>query len=244
MNKLFKSTGIIIRKINLKEADRIVTILTDDYGKIDCIAKGARRLKSKFCGRLELFSKVNLTCFQGWDLVILNEVELLQGFVDTKDINKHSILFYIAELTNKLIQSNQQIEGVYQLLEDTIEHIENSDKSNVILHSYLIKLLTLTGFLSPWDKCAKCNNKLNISNPVYLNAVDANVACGDCRISTDKVIDISLLKWINFMQNYPLSDALKVKVEKGDHKTVWRWLQSILNELFSGPIKSEEFLMC
>ncbi len=242
MNKHFKTTGVIIRKINLNEADRIISILTKDYGKIDCIAKGARRLKSKFCGRLELFYHVKLTCFQGKELAILNEIDIVDCPVETKNINKHRTLFYITELTNKLIQAGQQIEGVYPLLLDTLNYINNSDKEDVILHSYLIKLLTLTGFLAPWNKCAKCNKSLDVSNPIYISNINANAACHNCVTSVDKLIDTSLLKWINYMQNYPLSDAIKVKVEDSDYQTVWRWLQDILGNLFNYPIKSEEFL--
>ena len=242
MNKNFKTTGIIIRKINLNEADRIISVLTKDYGKIDCIAKGARKLKSKFCGRLELFYHVKLTCFQGRELAILNEADIIDCPVETKDINKHKILFYISELTNKLIQSGQQIEGAYPLLLDTLKHIDNSNKTAVLLHSYLIKLLTLTGFLSPWNKCAKCNESLDINKPIYLSSVNANTACHSCATSTDKLIDTSLLKWINYMQNYPLSDAIKVKVEENDYQNVWQWLQNILGGLFDKPLRSEEFL--
>ena len=241
ISKHFKTTGIIIRKINLNDADRIITVLTDDYGKIDCIAKGARRIKSKFCGRLELFNHINLTCFQGRDLAILNEAYLLEGFLETKNFDKHKILFFIAELTNKLIQTNQQIEGIYPLLKDVLNHIDSSKKPDTVLHSYLIKLLTLTGFLPPWNKCAICNDKLNVKNTIYLNSVDANVVCGGCKTHADSIIDISLLKWINFMQNYPISDALKVQIKNEDRK-VWQWLQNILNNLISGPMATEKFL--
>lgn len=243
MNKHFKNAGIIIRKIDLNDADRIVTVLTCDHGKIDCIAKGARRLKSKFCGRLELFSHINLTYFQGRDLAMLNEVDLIQGFLDTKDINKHKVLFFIAEMTNKLIQQGQRAEGIYELLTDTLKYIEQSYKSDVILHGYLIKLLTLTGFLSPWDKCAKCNDKLNIDHPVYLTFEDLNAVCAECKNGSDRIIDKPLLKWINFLQNYPISETLKISVSKEYNQAVWQWIQKIVGNLFNTAIKSEKFMM-
>lgn len=242
MKRHFKSNGIIIRKTDFNEADRIVTILTDDCGKIDCIAKGARRLKSKFCGRLELFYNINLTCFQGRNLANLNEAHLLSAFPEEKDVNKHRILFYIAELTNKLIQSDQQIDGAYPLLLDTLQNLKNSDKLEIILHAYLIKLLTLTGFLSPWNKCGICSHPLNLENLICLSATDAHVVCQDCSSPADSPLSVPLIKWVNFMQNYPLSDVLKVKVNEKDHQSVWIWLQGILENLLSSPIKSEKFL--
>jgi DNA repair protein RecO (recombination protein O) len=243
MKRNFKTKGIIIRKVDFNEADRIVTVLTDDLGKIDCIAKGARRLKSKFCGRLELFFNVDLICFQGRDLATLNEAHLINGFMEGKDINKHRILFYIAELTNRLIQSGQHIEEAYPLLQKTLSYLEYTDKYEILLHGYLVKLLTITGFLPPWNKCATCNEPLSLDKPVCLSALDANVVCDSCACSADRIIDVPLIKWVNFMQNYPLSDALKVKVKENDHQSVWQWLNGILGNLLSSPIKSEEFLV-
>ena len=58
----------------------------------------------------------------------------------------------------------------------------------------------------------------------------------------DSQLSVPLVKWVNFMQNYPLSDALKVKVDEKDHQSVWQWLQGVLGNLLSSPIKSEAFL--
>jgi len=242
MSKHFQTKGIVLRKINLNEADRIVTVLSDEFGKIDCIGKGARRLKSKFCGRLELFSHVQLTCFQGRELASINEIHLLSAFPEVKDVNKHRVLFYIAELTHRFTQSGQHTEGAYPLLRETLIHLEKCEKIDVILHTYLVKLLTLNGFLSPWNQCATCNHSLDIERPIFLSSTDANVVCEHCAHPADKTVTAPLIKWVNFMQHYPLSDTLKVNVDKKDHESVWRWLQGILENLLSSPIKSEAFL--
>jgi DNA repair protein RecO (recombination protein O) len=242
LNKHFQTKGIIIRKVDLNEADRIVTVLTEDNGKIDCIAKGARRIKSRFCGRLDLFNHVRLTCFRGRDLAIINEVHLLDYFTDTKETTKHSVLFYLSELTSRLIQSGQHIEGVYHLLLDTLSHISSSCKTKNLFHSYLIKLLTLTGFLPVWNKCVACSTVFDLANPVYLSYMDSNPVCHKCHTSADRIIEAPLIKWINFMQIYPLSDTIKVSVAEPDHNSVWLMLQNILGNILNNPLKSEESL--
>ncbi|MCK5604166.1 DNA repair protein RecO [Candidatus Pacearchaeota archaeon] len=241
MNKHFSTTGIVIRKVDFGEADRIVTVLTEDMGKIDCIAKGARRLKSRFCGRLELFSEIQITCYQGQSLACLNEAHLIDGFPDVKETDRHRVLFYIAELTHRLIQDQQQIEGVYPLLHETINHLKEENKTDVILHTYLVKLLTLSGFLSPWNQCATCNETLNIEHPIHLGD-DANVICQSCSNAAHRRIEAPLIKWVNFMQHYPLPNTLKVQVNEKDHQSVWLWLQGVLGNLLSTPMKSESFL--
>lgn len=242
MKKHFKTEGVVIRKTDFNEADRIVTVLTDEFGKIDCVAKGARRIKSKFCGRLELFSRVQIACFQGRDLACLNEAHLVSAFADEKDIHKHRILFYIAEITHRLLSYNQPTEGVFSLLTETLCHLENGYKVETLLHAYLIKLLTLTGFLSPWNRCATCSRPLHIDQPILLSTVDANVVCVDCSLPSDTRLQIPFVKWVHFMQNHPLSEALKVQVNKKDHQSVWLWLQGIVENLLNSPVRSERFL--
>lgn len=246
MNRHLKTTGIVLRKVDFGEADRIVTLLTPDYGKIDCVAKGARRLKSKFCGRLELFYEVAITAFEGKSLARLNEVQVLKGFEMKQDMETHQVLFYLSEITHKLIQADQRVEGVYELLTETLGAVSSElsalSKNEVILHSYLTKLLTLTGFLSPWNQCATCNDKLAVEKPVWLSLTDHNVLCGDCKKTGDRMIEVPLLKWINFMQHSPLSDSLKVSVADQEHQATWNWLSSVLNTIFAKPLKSEVFL--
>lgn len=242
MNKHFQTTGIIIRKFDFNEADRIISVLTDDRGKIDCIAKGARRLTSKFCGRLELFSHIQINCFQGRDLSVLNEVHLLSGLAETKDTKKHRALFYIAELTNRLIQQNQQIDGMYPLLIEMLNSYGPTEKTDALLYSYIIKILTLTGFLPQWNKCSSCGNPLELEYPVMSSFDHSNPICHCCATASDKKIDIGLIKWINYMQKNPLSDTIRVKADEAQHESVWQWLKTILTDILQKPINAQEFL--
>ncbi|MBN2096510.1 DNA repair protein RecO [Candidatus Peregrinibacteria bacterium] len=242
MKKQIKTTGIVIRKCDFGEADRIVTVLTDDYGKIDLLAKGARRLKSKFCGRLELFNEIDLSGSAGRELHYLDEADLIKAYPEEKNVGRHRILFYLAELTNRLIPSGQQAEGAYPLLQETLYHLQKTDRLETILHAYLIKLLTFTGFLSPWNKCGICDASLNLDDPICLHATDGHLLCPDCQSPADRPLSVPLIKWVNFMQQYPLPDTLRVSVKEEDSQSVWIWLQSILENLLSSPLKSEAFL--
>ncbi len=242
MKKQIKTTGIIIRKCDFGEADRIVTALTDEYGKIDLLAKGARRLKSKFCGRLELFSEIEFTGFCGRGLYYLNEAELVRAYPDEKEVGRHRVLFCLAEITNRLVPSEQEAEGLYSLLREALNHLPATHRVETVLHAYLIKLLTLAGFLSPWNKCGICNAPLNLEDPIRLHPADGHLLCPDCQSPADRLLSVPLIKWVNFMQQYPLPDALKVSVRTADQQTVWLWLQGVLENLLSSPLKSGEFL--
>ena len=78
---IFESEGLVLRSYRLAEADRIVVVFTRDHGMIRGVAKGARRLKSRFGSTLELFSTVNVAFFQKEEreLVNIQQVDLLRG---------------------------------------------------------------------------------------------------------------------------------------------------------------------
>ncbi len=244
MDKHFKTEGIVIRRVNFDEADQILTVLTRDYGKINCIAKGCRRIKSRFCGRVELAYQVELSCFQGRNLDHLDEVDILDARqLFDLDLKTKSILFYITEITNKLIQDGQHIEGAYTLLLYTLDHLNHDQhKNEVILYAYLIKLLTMLGFMAPWDKCSRSNVKLDLNEPLYLSVRDASVVRSGYATGADTRLTSPLIKWINFMQKESFAAIIKVAPSKGEQAQVWQIIQSVLQNILNYPLKSEEFM--
>ncbi|MBN2087510.1 DNA repair protein RecO [Candidatus Peregrinibacteria bacterium] len=244
MNKNIKTEGIILRRINLNDADQIVTVLTKDMGKIACMAKGSRRTKSKFCGRLEMFYQVKVAAFQGRNLGYLDEAEpIIHRKFHDACLRSKSILFYIAELTNRLIQDEQQIDGVYELMLNALDQIEkNNEKSDLVLYAYTIKLLGMLGFMAPWDRCARSNVSLNLSEPLFLSLHDGSVIRSGYNTSIDPRLTPPLIKWVNYMQKANFSDIVNVAPNKGEKVQVWFLIKTMLENILSSPIKSEEFL--
>ena len=70
---LYQDEGVVLRTVKLGEADRIVTLLTRDHGKIRAVAKGVRRTKSRFGGRLEPFMRVSLLIAEGRSLDVISQ---------------------------------------------------------------------------------------------------------------------------------------------------------------------------
>ncbi|MFH0820618.1 MAG: DNA repair protein RecO [Candidatus Peregrinibacteria bacterium] len=152
-SKLFKTEGVVIRRMDLGEADQIVTLLTPELGKIHCIAKGCRKLTSKFCGRVELYYRLHVTGYWGRDFGYLKEVEVLDDttFFDLS-LARHHALATVAEVTHKLIQDEQNVEGVYPLLCEVSRSLKTGNRLQTELEMFLQKLLSLLGFTLPTEK--------------------------------------------------------------------------------------------
>ena len=142
-----------------------------------------------------------------------------------------------------MVQDGQQIHGVYELLIETLDHLNhNQEKNEVILYAYLIKFLTLLGFMSPWDHCARSGEKLNLMEPLYLSMEHGSVIRSGYNGSLDPRLTPPLIKWVNYMQQSPFADIVKVRPNKGERIQVWTVIQTIFQNILNAPVKAELFL--
>ena len=84
---LFKTRAIVIKSINLSESDRIITFMTENQGKVKCVAKGARKIKNRFWGALEPMSLIHLIYFgkEHQNLFRLNHSDIIESFQTIRD---------------------------------------------------------------------------------------------------------------------------------------------------------------
>jgi len=238
------TSGIILRRFNYSDADQILTLLTPDLGKVDILAKGCRRIKSRFCGRVEFFYEVEFSAYSGRSFYYLDDIDLKnhRNILDLPPESKN-LLFYLAEVTHKLIQSDQQVDGIYDLLSETIYTIsQHPDKQILAFHAYLIKTLTLLGFLGSWNKCAHSDKKLDLTKNFYHSISDGNLIADTLATPDDIHLRTPLIKWVNYMQQYPLSDVVKVSIDTNEEQATWGIIDRTIKNILNKPLNSEAFL--
>jgi len=144
----YKTEGIILKRINYGEADRILTIYTKHYGKIKAIAKGVRKITSRKGGNLELFNHCVLFLAEGKNLDILTEAQVINSFSRlSKDLEKTAAAFYLVELVDQLTPERQANRQVFDLLVQTLNQLSECQTDKLIAN-FEIKLLRLLGFWS------------------------------------------------------------------------------------------------
>src|SRR3990172_3382738 len=114
---LYKTKGIILRTHKLGEADRIVSILTNSYGKVNAVAKGVRKTKSKFGSRLEPFTHVDLVLYKGRNLDIVTQAEIIDSFSEIRDsFERITYGSAMLDLVNKVAVEGERDIALYNLL--------------------------------------------------------------------------------------------------------------------------------
>lgn len=139
--------GIILKRHNFGEADRVITVLTDRFGKISIAARGVRRITSRRAGNVELLNRVNLQLFKGKGYTLI-EAQSLETFETLKsNLTLSTIAFHLIELTDKLLLEDQPTKKAYSLLLTALRFLENSPRQ-IFVRAFEIKMLSLAGFWS------------------------------------------------------------------------------------------------
>lgn len=146
--KTQKTTCIILGNKSFGESHKLIYLYSKEFGKIKVIAKGARKITSRFTGHLETLNICTAELYFGPKNIILTEITTIKNSKRIRgNLEKCTSALKIAEISNKLIYENQSFEDLSGLIEETIDYINKSKKSSLIALSYIIKLLDKIGLI-------------------------------------------------------------------------------------------------
>ncbi len=114
---LYREHGIVLRTYKLGEADRIVVLMTQSHGKVRAVAKGVRKTKSRFGGRLEPTSHVSLLLYEGRELDIISQAESVDHFrAIREDLDRLAAAVNMLEVVDQVAQERESSPRLYQML--------------------------------------------------------------------------------------------------------------------------------
>jgi len=175
---LYRDEGVVLRTMRLGEADRIVTMVTKGHGKVRAVAKGIRRTKSKFGGRLEPLSHVSLLCWQGRELDIVNQAEVTDTFRAVReDLARVAKAYTLLEVVDQLAQERHASPRLYDMLVGALRALE-ADDAPLLVPAFCLKVLALEGTAPVLDQCASCGA---LDDLVAFDLVEGGALCRTCR---------------------------------------------------------------
>ncbi|MBI4099768.1 DNA repair protein RecO [Candidatus Microgenomates bacterium] len=140
----FKTSGLVLRRGNFGEADKIITIFTPNLGKIKAVARGVRRLKSRRAPHLELFNLVELVLHHGQTFDTITEAKIINDFAEAKkDLKLTGYLFYLAEVLDKILPEHQPHPEVFTAAQTTLA----APLSDAAVKKFVVQLLWDLGYL-------------------------------------------------------------------------------------------------
>jgi len=178
MPGLYKDEGIVLKTIKLGEADRIVTLFTRENGKVRAVAKGIRKTKSRFGGRLEPFTRVDLMIYKGKGaLDTITAADIVTSFDSVRnDYLRLTSGAAVVELVEKISEERERSFPTYSLLLGALEALAAGGAN--IVPAFLVKLLSISGYHPHLTVCAGCSRPDGL---VAFSPALGGVACDDCR---------------------------------------------------------------
>ncbi len=213
--RTLKTEGIVLKRRNFGEADRIVTVFTLQKGKISVLAKGVRRITSRRAGNVELLNRVSMYLFLGKGMPILTEAEGLETYQKLKeDLTLSTYAFHIIELIDKMTAEDQENRILYQHLLEVLRKLSTNPRQ-ILIRAFEVKILSDLGFVSFQD------TKPGLSTKVQTGFVHSLLK------------DLETNKW---------DKIEKMVVKEKEALELERVLRYHLERVIEGKLKSRRFL--
>jgi DNA repair protein RecO (recombination protein O) len=159
----YRDEALVLRTQRLGEADRIITLLTRRHGRIRAVAKGVRRTSSRFGGRLEPFSRVDVLLANGRTFDIVTQADQLDAFGDpiVSDYPAYTAATAIAETCERLsAEEGQPALRLYLLAVGALRAVgERQHNPTLVLDAFVLRALTIAGYRPSLEACARCGEQ-------------------------------------------------------------------------------------
>ncbi len=188
----YTTDAIILKRFNLGEADRVLTLLTRDRGRVAAIGRGIRRPTSKLGGHLELFAHTNLTLGEGKTFDTITSADLREPHTGlAAHVTRVNAAHYVAEAVLKLTIEEQEVDRLFELVAATFAALAVAKEAAGILAGFQLKLLTLLGHQPVLERCVHCSSAFGAAEQAASGKRQAAVAgydpihgglvCRECR---------------------------------------------------------------
>jgi len=243
---LYKTEGIVLRSSEFQDADKIVTILSKNNGKIMAIAKGVRKTKSKFGSSIENLTCANFLMYKGRNLDIINQSQIIDSFFRTsRDLNKYALAINAAEVINKLTIEREVNVSLYMLFKQLLIHLKTAKDPMLLALSYKWKVLHNIGYKPSLSHCYICGKKNEGSKALFFRIADGGVTCNQCAIR-DKSEYLKITEYFTRLLRRifitPLSLISKASIPIERIKELENLTNIYLNYYSDNIFKSERFL--
>ena len=175
---LYRDTGVVLRTYKLGEADRIVVIMTAEHGKVRAVAKGVRKTKSRFGGRLEPLCHVSLLLYEGRELDIVSQAESIDSratLLDDLDSLTQGIA--LLEAVDQMSLDREPAPQLYRMLVGALRTLETRP-SPLVVPAFFWKVLANEGVRPQLDACVSCDSDENL---VAFDLGEGGILCRNCR---------------------------------------------------------------
>ena len=188
----YKTEGVVLRAFPVLEADRLVIVLTPALGKLKVTVRGARRIKSRLGGHLDVLNRVSLTLALGHRFDVVTGAESAESFASLKgDLDRLAAALYLSELVDGLLPEAAPHPVAYDLLLAALRALDGDGPPETVLRYVELRLLDDTGYMPELQRCLVCGKELEPGHHRYAPALGGTVD-DRCVVAAGRVLPLSV----------------------------------------------------
>ncbi len=246
----YRTPGFILKKVDRRETDQLLTIYTKDFGKLEILAKAIRKISSKLKSGAEIFYLSEIEFIQGKTRKTLTDAILIEKFENLrKDLKRIKIAYKISEFLDNLISGQEADEKIWRLLLETFNKLNTRAAAKgeermffeyKIYYYFAWNLLLILGYRPELYSCVLCQKKL-VPGKLFFSTKEGGVICQKCfkelKLGKSprqiwcggKEITAETIKILRIILKKDWTLFSKLKIEKPNLKS----LNTIINEYYS-----------
>ena len=236
----YRTQGFILKKTDQGEADRIFTVYTKDFGKLEILGRAIRKTSSKLRSGADIFYLSEIEFIQGKAYKTLTDAILINKFENLrKNSLKLRITYKISDILDNLIKGQESDEGIWELLNETLQRLDSlslvANRLSLTYYYFLWNFLSILGYQPEIYQCAICQKKLK-PEKLYFSQKEGGIICQNCSksVKSTREIELEIVKILRIILKKDWQTLSKLKIESQYLKSLAliseEYLSSVLDE--------------
>lgn len=190
----YTDEGIVLRRVDYAEADRILTVLTREHGKIGLIARGVRKAPGRMAPHTDLFARSHMQIARGrGELDVLTQAQRVGPVPPTTDARRIACAGLCAELADRVLEGDHPLEeGIYELVADALEACADLGRDpRAAVAWFARRMIDRLGYAPELTVCASCASPLE-EQPAVFSAAGGGLLCPRCASADPGAVECSV----------------------------------------------------
>ncbi len=243
-DRIRKVEAVVIAHRELGEADRIVRVYSRENGKLNTLAKGVRKIQSRKAAHLEPFTQSTLVLARGKTFWIITQADTVNAFPQIRDdLEKTADASYTLELIDKVSTEDQPEPGLYRLLSNTLDRINQTTDTFNAIRYFEFRFLDASGFRPELIHCVSCKKTIKPEDQ-FFSPIQGGILCPECGSLESKALPASVntLRYMRHFQRSAYKDISGVVVPDDVRVEMERLLRNYMAVMLDWNLKTPGFI--
>ena len=242
--RTYAASGVVLRRIDLGEKDRILTVYTRELGKVSCVAKGSRRPGSKLGGASEPFTYSKMFLSKGRDLDVLTQADIKESFPNVKNaVRTVAYGVYMLELVNHFVDERQPNPDLFDTLLSSMYVLESGTDPEIAARHFELNVLSILGYEPQFEGCVRCGKQIGREKVAFSPSL-GGIVCANCGVPPNDAIWVpgAAASYVRALLRAEPQKLKEMKIPKPARRDLARMLKWHIRYRLERELKSAEFV--